>query len=390
VPDDEEEKLPTFKELPTSSDEESEDILSYAHRKLKASSAERLAVSKESYRKARKWDLEGRNLERRRVEALEALAEREREGSQADPDMKLPYSKNDLEEFLEHRKGTLSPKSIYWVEQSSGMLWQSTQGEISHRTVKALRDSVLEKYKSADSHSKVLSFAKGFLVWLAQTKIDQKYTSFSIRLEMPRAVKERKRSTDRIVTKEEIQNVLGYIKQAEHNGKISKQRAEQYTAFVIFSAFTGQRTESTMAKITVGQVRDALKMFKPVLQVEAFQDKIRYAHFVPLHPQVLTAIQPLLEGRKDEELLFKYQSFLMWVKRQKIPMSQFEGTYRLSDGRKYFEQTSDLVQLNETYRAFIMSHGVGGIAWTHYKAFQEDVVYDVFMSSGWRDIDLTG
>lgn len=85
---------------------------------------------------------------------------------------------------------------------------------------------------------------------------------------MPRAVKERKRVTSRIVTKKDIQNVISYIKQAENNGEISKQRAEQYNAFVIFSAYTGQRSESTIAKITIGQVRDALKMDEPVLQVE--------------------------------------------------------------------------------------------------------------------------
>jgi hypothetical protein len=96
VSDDKEEKLPTDEKLPTSDDEESENILSYVNRKLRASSAERLTLSKESYRKARKWDLEGRDLERRRVEALEALAEREREGSQTDLDEQLPYSKKDL------------------------------------------------------------------------------------------------------------------------------------------------------------------------------------------------------------------------------------------------------------------------------------------------------
>lgn len=116
-----------------------------------------------------------------------------------------------------------------------------------------LRTFTLEKYSSVDSHSKVLSFAVGFLKFLAKTKMEPRYTSFEVFLEMPRAVKERKSVTSRIVTKEDVQNVLGYIKNAENEGLINHQRSQHYTAFVIFGAFTGQRSLATTAKLTVGQ-----------------------------------------------------------------------------------------------------------------------------------------
>ena len=41
-----------------------------------------------------------------------------------------------------------------------------------------------------------------------------------------------------------------------------------------------------MMKLTVGQVREALRASKPVLRVEPSQDKIRMEHYVPLHPQL--------------------------------------------------------------------------------------------------------
>jgi hypothetical protein len=71
-------------------------------------------------------------------------------------------------------------------------------------------------------------------------------------------------------------------------------------------------------------------------------------------------------------------------------MSQFDGHFVLGDMRKFFEQQSDALQLNESIRAHIATHGVGGVSFGHYRNPQKDVVYDVYMSSGWRDVDLTG
>jgi len=95
-------------------------------------------------------------------------------------------------------------------------LWESTKGEVSSRTLTALREHVLAKYKSADSHSKVLNFAKSFLKFLAKTKMEPRYESFEAYLEMPKAVKERKSIASRIVTKDDIEHVLGYIKRTEN------------------------------------------------------------------------------------------------------------------------------------------------------------------------------
>ena len=118
VADDEEEKLPTDEELPTSVDEELEDFLAYLNRKLKASSAERLAAYDEISRKIRKWDLEGRDLERRKVATLEALLKRERVVAHR-PDTQLSFSKDDLERFVGHRKVGLATKSLDWIKRSS-------------------------------------------------------------------------------------------------------------------------------------------------------------------------------------------------------------------------------------------------------------------------------
>ena len=102
--------------------------------------------------------------------------------------------------------------------------------------------------------------------------------------------------TNRIITKGDIENILTYIQTAHNEGRINQLRAQHYTAFILFGAYTGQRSMATMMKLTVGQFRQALQMEKPVLQVQASQDKIRMEHYVPLHPEVGNALRPLLDS----------------------------------------------------------------------------------------------
>ena len=138
-------------------------------------------------------------------------------------------------------------------------------------------------------------------------------------------------------------------------------------ALVLFGACTGQRSGSTLARLTVGQFCEAMAADNPVLLVDASQDKVRMSHYVPLHPRVVKALKPLLVGRDDDELMFTHSSFLQWIKRQKIPMSRFQKPFVLGDLRKFAEQHGDVVGWNESNRAYIMTHGVSGIDWKHYK-----------------------
>jgi integrase len=305
----------------------------------------------------------------------------------ASADVKLHFSQSDLQRFVEHRKAGLAIKSLDWITRASTALWESTGGEVSQTSMTALRTFTLTKYSSVTSHSKVLGFAAGFLRFLAKTKMEPRYASFEAYLEMPKAVKERKSITSRIVTKGDIENVLRHIKQAEKNGTLNAQRSAQYSAFVIFGAFTGQRSMSTIANLTVGKFREALRSEKPVLHVESSQDKIRMEHYVPLHPQVVSAIEAILDDRKDEDRMFGYNSFQMWMKRHPVPMSRFKGHFELSDLRKFAEQQGDIIEWEHSNRAYVLTHGVSGVDWTHYKHPLPDSVYDVYMKY-WGNISL--
>ena len=122
-----------------------------------------------------------------------------------------------------------------------------------------------------------------------------------------------------------------------------------------------------MRKLTVGQFRDALQSHKPVLQVHSSQDKIKMEDYVPLHPQVIKAVQPRLDGRDDDKPMFQYYSFYKWVKQQKILHARVSSHFILGDLRKFTEQYGDVIQWDQSNQAYILTQGVSGVEWAHYR-----------------------
>ena len=196
----------------------------------------------------------------------------------------LQFTREDLNGYLTLRVAGLSPKTITWLKKSAELFWNATKGIISVSTLQNLRNNVLAKYRDIDAKRKVLQFARAFLRYLSKSKFDERYAAFDLFLELPRAVKERKHVTSRIVTKEDVENVLKAIEQAHNNGRLDTCRYLNYKAIVLFGAFTGLRPLATVARLTIGQFKEAMKLEKPVLDVLPEQDKIRMQHYCPLHP----------------------------------------------------------------------------------------------------------
>ena len=132
-----------------------------------------------------------------------------------------------------------------------------------------LRAFLFSKYADQYAQSKVLNFTKGFLKYQAKLTLDPRYCAFNMFLEKPKVLKAQKRMTSRIVTKDDIETVLAEIKENTLRGSIDKAHARQFSAIVLFGAYTGQRPYSTIAQLRVEQFREALQLEKPVVQVEA-------------------------------------------------------------------------------------------------------------------------
>ena len=124
---------------------------------------------------------------------------------------------------------------------------------------------------------------------------------------------------------------------------------------VFFGPFTGQRPLATIARLTVGQLMEAVKMDKPIVDVLPWQDKIRMQHYCPLPPQVVEAILPTLNGRPDDALALEQLSFQQWLRHHKVRLLKSNVRIVMGDLRKFAEQYGDVIEWDQSNRAYIMT-----------------------------------
>ena len=278
----------------------------------------------------------------------------------------------------------MSKGSIPWINKSYETYWDVTSGIISKERLEALRNYLLQKYVDLCARRKIINFARAFLRYLSKTRFDVRYQAFELYLELPKALKDRKHVTSRIVTKEDIENVLTEIKGAYKDGEIDQYHYLNYRAITLFGAFSGQRPLATISRLTVGQFREALKRDKPVLDIPSDCDKIRMQHYCPLHPQVVDAVKPLINGQSDNALMFEQPSFGLWLRQRKIPLMHANTHFLMGDLRKYCEQASDILQWDQSNKNYILTHNVAGVDWRFYKSPRAEPVYDIYIQY-WKD-----
>jgi len=294
--------------------------------------------------------------------------------------LQLTFSRKQLIDYRKCRIEGLDRKSSNWMNKAAEIVWNHTNGVICKETMDAVRDFALTKYTCVDSKRKVLYFTKGLLKYLTKTTFDTRFQAFELFLAMPKVLKTRKHVTNRIVTKEDVENVLKAIEQAFSVGRIDKAHYLNYKAITLFGAFTGQRPLATIARLTVGQFREAIKMEKPVVDVLPWQDKVRMQHYCPIHPQIVEAIVPLLDDSvTDEDSIFEQLSFQEWLKYTNVRL--LHGGARIVNGdlRKFCEQQSDILQWDISNKNYIVTHGVSGVDWRFYKHPLPDSVYGIYM-----------
>jgi hypothetical protein len=85
--------------------------------------------------------------------------------------------------------------------------------------------------------------------------------------------------------------------------------------------------------------------------------------------------------------MFLYNSINKWFKREKISLSRVSAHFTLGDARKFTEQYGDIIRWDQSNRTYIMTHGVSGIDWKHYKHPLPENVYDVYVRY-WADVRL--
>jgi hypothetical protein len=127
----------------------------------------------------------------------------------------LQFTREDLVGYLELRSAGLTRASIPWLKKAAELLWDTTRGFVRVGTLRRLRDYVIRKYTDVDAKRKILNFSKAFLRYMSKTTFDSRYAAFDLFLALPKTMKVRKHITQRIVTTEDIRNVVKAIRNAE-------------------------------------------------------------------------------------------------------------------------------------------------------------------------------
>jgi len=85
-----------------------------------------------------------------------------------------------------------------------------------------------------------------------------------------------------------------------------------------------------------------------------------------------------LDGRADNELIFEQLSFQQWLRFNAVRLLHSNVRIVNSDLRKFCEQRGNVIR-EQSNRAYILSHGLSGIEWKHYRHPLPDSVFDIYM-----------
>ena len=293
------------------------------------------------------------------------------------------FTRDDVHAYLSFKTNGLSLSTSNIIKQIVWTFYEFSQGNLSKECAIGFSRYILDTYKSDSSINKFFIYTRHFVNFLAKTRNDPSVELLLYYLEKPKKRREQKLLTPFIVVDEDIRNTLDCI---AHCPSINQSTKTEFIGFFLFLAYTGQRV-MTASRLTVGQFKTAFSKDLPTLFVEANQDKIRLAHVVPIHPVLIPLLMPLIRDRDDSEPMFNYEPFMKWLRKNPILLMRSDGRMGLKLARKYFEQKSDDLNMNQTYLKYITSHGISGVQWTNYKQFLPENVYKRYMES-WGSILL--
>jgi hypothetical protein len=108
----------------------------------------------------------------------------------------------------------------------------------------------------------------------------------------------------------------------------------------------------------------------------------------PLYPQVLKSVLPVLDDKEEGELVSEQLSFEQWLTHNEVRLLHINA--RMANGhlRKFAEQHGDIIQWDQSNRVYILTNGVSGVEWRHYRNPLPKNVYEVY-TQYWKNVDLS-
>jgi len=174
---------------------------------------------------------------------------------------------NYVKEYLEYRYSRIkSEKSKWWIKRVIDHLIEKTGGELSRERLLKFQNWYKTKY-NYDGQCKFHDTTKNFLEWLYKRTGNPEFKELAEILERPK--RNSKKINPIILREVDVENIITAIYDLPPSPYDPPYRWAyhklKFIAAVLFAAYTGQRPESTINKLTFEDFEEALERDPPML-----------------------------------------------------------------------------------------------------------------------------
>ncbi|RLI78131.1 hypothetical protein DRP05_08240 [Archaeoglobales archaeon] len=263
------------------------------------------------------------------------------------------------------------------------------------------------KRYSYEVQSKYYTYTRSFLEYLY--KITGNPFARDLKDVLDRPQRPSKKINPILLREVDVQNVvLAFynLPKDPHVPKVRHSYAKiKYIANVLLAAYTGQRPDATISKLTFQDLEKALSRDPPFLWIPEEKDKESFPHWVPLHPVVVEWLKPVIElrdlspSKPRNKIVFPYSSMKKMFDKINVKAIHTGRKITYSHLRKFFEQMCNnvlVVQLPDGrmvpaihpgLRDYIMAHNTGSLDVQSYDGKLPVEIYEQYIAA-WKDVNL--
>jgi len=301
----------------------------------------------------------------------------------------IKLNKSVAEEYLEYRFSRIkSEKSKYWIRKAINDYLEFSDYTIDRDKLMEFQNWYKGKY-GFEVQAKYHSNLRNFLEWLSKKTGNPIFRDLRDIFEPPK--KNSKKLNPILIREPDIHNLIKAVWKRDPTPYLKL----KHITGILFASYTGQRPDSTIAKITVEELREAISRDPPVLWIPEEKDKENFPHWVPVHPVLKEWLEVYLEHydpdyEKDpvKGIAFSYYSMRKLFDRLNIKAIHTGRKITYSHLRKFFEQMcNNVLMVHPGLRDYIMAHNTGSLDVQSYDGKLPSEIYRQYMEK-WGRVNL--
>ncbi len=250
-------------------------------------------------------------------------------------------------------------------------------------------------YKSNYDYQSQCKFhnnTKNFLTWLAKRTGNREYLELCEILEKPQ--RSCKKLNPILIREIDVHNLVKAIYELPPSPYDPPYRTAFYKlkhiTAILFAAYTGQRPDATIGKLTFQDFEEALKRDPPLLWVPEEKDKERFPHWVPIHPVLREWLETVLRFKNlaQSDKPFPYDPLRKVFDQLNVKAVHTGRKITYSHLRKFFEQMcNNVLMVHPGLRDYIMAHNTGSLDVQSYDGKLPSEIYEQYMAA-WGKVNL--